>query len=913
MRGTTPPRLARLILAWVLHPFDRDFALADLEEEFEERARDGGHGRASMWYRGQVARSLLPALRGRIQRRTAASADTGAQSLLPSVTATTLVLDLVTDVRHSVRGLLRAPLVLFVTVFSLGAGIGAATIAFALFDEVVRQGPVGLEEPTRLVTVYRSRPDGDLHSGVSLADLEDMGDGFTTLEGVAGISLRSLSIEGPGGPDLLLTEVVSRNFFDVTGIRPVAGRAFTAASAGDAARVVVLGYDAWQRVFGGQRDVVGTTVRIAGHSFTIVGVAPAGVRSRIVPLEADAWIPIGSVEPGGLVSAQTMAERDDRSVTVLARMLPGAEIEEVQMEADVLAARLHAEYPSAWTDDSGAAKRFTVLSESGSRINPRARGLAVGIGLFFIGAAGLVLLLACSNVAGLFLARARSRRAEIALRRSIGATRARLTRMMLAEGIIPGLISGVLGVAIASVGTSAISSAALPIEVPVRFEASVTPAVLGFAFLLTIAASLAFSLLPAIDGARTDLQSVLKGGAAGISGAGRRSGLKNGLVLVQCAASATLVLGASLFLRTLSVASEVDLGFDPTGVAVATKVLDRDAVSPQAGVQYMRDLRVRLASLPGVREVALARSLELTLFQQGAPVAVSTGDQVEEGDDGVAYSNAVSEGYLEMLEVPLLSGRTLRETDNEDSERVAVINQTFAARYWPEEDPVGRTFDVGSGDGRSTYQVVGVTRDGKYVDFDDVSMAFFWSSIYQDYAPHFAVAVKGVDSAEAMIPILRAGIDLTEGEVQVMAPSTLDSQVSIQFIHLRIASTVLVWGGLFGLMLAAIGLYGVVAFSVSRRSKEMALRIALGAESGQVVRSLAGEGVRLAVIGVAIGVAVVIPAASLMQSILFGVGPLDPLALVGSLTLLVSVTFFASLIPARQITRLDPMGTLRAE
>jgi predicted permease len=938
-----PPRFARLVLTRVLHPLDRPYALADLADEFEERIRDAGRRKACMWYRRQVLTSLVPALLGRIGRRRASSTspsgpDRGhGRSVMPSTSIGTVLSDLATDVRHSLRGLLRAPLVLFVTVLSLGVGIGAATIAFAMFEEVVLQPPVGLGEPERLVTIYRSRPDGDLYSGLSPADYDDLRPGFRSLDGVAGLSLQTFSIEGPGGPDLLLTEVVSRNFFDVTRIAPWLGRAFTAGSAGDASRVVVLGYDAWQRNFSGRPEVVGETVRLAGHAFTVVGVAPRGVRSRIVPAEVDAWVPRGSIEADGLVTAQTPPDRGDRSVTLFARMRPESTIGQVQAEADIHASRLSAEYPDAWTDDSGASRRLTVMSEAASRINPRARAVAVGIGLFFIGAAGLVLLLACSNVAGLYLARARSRRAEIALRRSIGATRARLMRMMLAEGLIPGLVSGVLGITIASVGTSAISSATLPVAVPVRFEATVSPAGLAFAFLLTILASLAFSLLPAIDGARTDLQTVLKGAAAGITRSGPRmegsgraksrriksgriksgrirpGGMKNGLVVVQCAASTVLILGASLFLRTLSVATHVDLGFDPAGVAVATRSMGPEIETSTQGIQYMRDLRRDLSSRPGVHGSAVASGLALTLFQTGVPLQVGAGGDVGTGNDVAVFSNAVSDGYLEMLDVTLLRGRTLRASDDAAAERVAVVNQTFAERYWPGQEPMGRTFDVGATDGRITYQVIGVVEDGKYLDFDDGPTAFFWRSIYQDYTPRFAVLLKGAGSAEAMIPVLRAGLELSEGEVQVIAPSSLDSQISIQFIHLRVASTILGWGGLFGLLLAAIGLYGVVSFAVAQRSKEMALRMALGAEGGQVVRSLAAEGVRLALVGGVIGMAVMIPAARGMRSILFGVGALDPIALLGSTALLVAVAFAASLIPARQVTRLDPMATLRSE
>jgi hypothetical protein len=244
---------------------------------------------------------------------------------------------------------------------------------------------------------------------------------------------------------------------------------------------------------------------------------------------------------------------------------------------------------------------------------------------------------------------------------------------------------------------------------------------------------------------------------------------------------------------------------------------------------------------------------------------------------------------------------------------VAVVNETFADRYWPSEVALGRTFIVGEGDEARRVEVVGVTRNGKYLDFDDVSVAFFWTSIYQDHAPHFAVALKGSKSAASMLPVLRREIEVPVGEVQIVVPSTLESQVSIQFIHLRLASVLLGWGGLFGLFLAAIGIYGVVAFAVTQRAKEMAIRIALGADRSQVVRSVAFDGLRLAAVGLAIGVAVVVPTAKLARDVFFGVSPNDPLAMAGGIGALLVVAALASLIPATRVTGSDPMGTLRTE
>jgi len=906
-----PPAVFRALLAATLHPLDRSYALADLDEEFDDRCQHGGRFSAGWWYRKQVVRSFAPAIRGRFVKR-----DLSERQTVTTPSAGSLVSNLLTDLRLSARMLTKTPLILFVTVASLGVGIGVVTITFALVNEIIVRKPVGLESPDRLVSIYRGEDDGGLYGGTSYADYVDVSRDLNALHGVAAITARNVAMDGPFEAVSLFAEGVSPNYFEVTGIRPVVGRVFTSHDQpGEDQRVAVISHDLWTRSFGGRRDVVGSPVRINGHAFTVIGVAPDGVNSRRVPLETDLWIPLGSLQGDGLIPEAQRLDRTVRTMSLFGRLAPDATIGTLQAQADVLGARLAAEYAVAWADERGEKQAFTVVSEAGSRIKPGAKRIFGLLGVFFVGTASLILLLACANVAGLFVARARRRATELAVRVSLGASRGRIIRMMLAEGLLPGLLSGALGVGIALGATRMISAVRLPVQIPVRLDAELTPGVLVFAFGLSILASLTFSLLPALTGSNPQLQSALKAGSDAASGArGRWFSMKNGLVIVQCATSAILLVGATLFIRTLDLATSMDLGFDPTNVAVATMRLDEEAVSPREGVQYIRDLRARLAMEEGVESVAMATGLELTLFQRMGTTAVTVeGYQSTGGEDSDVFSNAVTPGYMEMLEVPLLRGRTIHPADTEDSRPVAVVNETFANRYWPSEDALGRTFLMGEGDEARRVEIVGVTRNGTYLDFDDVSVAFFWSSIYQDYAPHFAVAVKGVTSAVSVLPLLRSELEVPAGPVQIVAPSTLESQVSIQFIHLRVASTILGWGGLFGLFLAAIGIYGVVAFSVTQRAKEMAIRIALGADRGKVVRSVAFDGLRLAGLGLALGVAVVIPTAKLARNVFFGVDPNDPLALAGGIGALLVVAALASLIPARRVTGSDPMGALRTE
>lgn len=904
------PGLARRLLRAALHPEDRIFALADLEEEFEERLDTEGRRSARAWYRSQVVRSILPALRGRLRPRRPSRPDA------PAPPSRSPIGDLWMDIRHSTRSMVRSPLLMLVTVVSLGAGLGASSLAFALFTAVVFPSAAGLEEPETLVALYRTTPDGRLHGNQTWADHVTFPEAMPDLESTTAARLRNLAADGLGTRVTLLGEEVSLNFFDVTGMRPLLGRVFTAAgdgASGAIPREAVLGHSAWQRAFGGSEEVVGATVRLAGLPYTIVGVAPPGVRSRVIPFDADIWIPFGSSEPSGLVPGDA-STRDSRLFTVLGRIEDGADLTRLQEQASSFAQRRVASDPELWTNESGQAQTITIVRESEARLAPRIRRAAMLIGLFFLGAAGLILALACANVAGLFLARSRRRRPEVAIRRSLGASRGRLVRMMLAEGLVPGLLAGMLGVWIAHMGTGMIRDLTLPIDIPLRLDATVDRPVLLVTFLLTVGASLAFSLFPAIDSARFDVRSALAGGGGTRRGGRDRSGrMKNGLVVVQCAATATLLLGASLFLRTLSVATTVDLGFDPSGIAVASRDISARESTVAEGVEFLRELRRGLTEEAGVGRVEMARSLELTLYQMGMGVSVARSDLDDVEDRRDAGRNSVTPGYLELLDIEILQGRGLLESDVEGAEGVAVVNQTFASRMWPDGEPIGRSFLAEAGGEIATWTVVGVARDGTYIDFDDGPTSYFWTSLYQDFTPRFAIAVEGVPSSADGLRVLREQIVLDEAEVQVVTPSILAEQVSIQFIHLRIASAVLGWGGLFGLFLAALGLYGLVAFTVNQRSREMALRLALGADRTSVVRALALEGVKLGLLGTTIGFLIVLPIARLLPGVLYGVGALDPLALGGTSALLVGVTLVATLVPARQILGVNPMSTLRSE
>jgi putative ABC transport system permease protein len=682
------------------------------------------------------------------------------------------------------------------------------------------------------------------------------------------------------------------------------------------AAVAVIGHDLWTRRFGGDPTVVGRSIRLAGRPVTVIGVAPEGVTSRRVPVRPDVWVPLGHHEAGG---SDDVAARRAREYLIVGRLRDGADLGELRGQVAVLEDRLRRDHPEAWTDDHGRARRFTVVPERESRVSPRARPVLAGVTVFFYGVSGLILLIACANVTSLFLVRAVRRDREVAVRLALGAGRGRVIRMLLAEGLLLGLAAGLTGLLVAGLLLGAMRSFSLPINVPIHLDFRPGARAYAFAFILATMTSVLFSLVPAVRVSRPGLATVLKGARGSRGGAGGRFKPGSLLVGVQFAASLVLVVGASLFLRSLRDATTMDLGLDPTGIAVTSKTVPDD-LGDEATVEFYHDLEARLARAPGASGAALSRGLEMTVLQVGTPVAVTTGAADEPPGGWSAFRNAVTPGYLEMLGVHLLRGRTVLEDDGPGAARVAVVNETFARRAWPGLDPLGRTFtltdkDPGAAAGPkepTDVSVVGVAADGTYLDVGDPPTPYLWTPLYQDPARTVAVTLKGA-SAEAMVVELRSLVERAPGEVPIVPPTTYAGQLSIQFIHLRLAAKVLGWGGGLGLFLALIGVYGLVSFAVAQHTRDIAIRRAVGADGSRVVASMVRQGMGHAAGGLVLGILVVVPTARLVRGALVGVGPADPVSILGGIALLMVTAGLASFIPALRAARIDPMTSLRQE
>ncbi|MEJ2203338.1 MAG: ADOP family duplicated permease [Gemmatimonadota bacterium] len=897
------PRALTRLLEWVCPAEDRSFVLSDLRQEFEERCEAEGLRAARRWYRDQVARSILPCLGRRIRAlRPGALGGLGA------------------DVRYASRRLAATPMQALVTVISLGIGIGVTTAIFTVGNAFLFQTPGGLEDTEGLVALYTSDGRGDLYQRTSFPDYRDIvGDadlfaGLTAVRpGVARWTEGEVS-------ERLIVEIVTGNYFDILGVRLPLGRGFLPEETvpGRAEQVVVLAHRFWEERLAADPGVLGRAVRLNGRDFTVVGVAPKGLIGRFLRLKVDAWVPVGL--PGGFYHStpQQLVDRSDREYLVYGRLRPGVTLERAQAQVAVVADRLLARHADSWQDDRGEARRLTVLTERDSRIPPSGRVALKGAFGLLLAGGGAVLLIACINVAGLFLARAARRRREVAVRLSLGASRSRVVRLLLVEALLVALVGGGLGVWLASLSAGVLGSIPIPLDVPLAFAVGLDGPVLAFALAVSLLSCLAFGLVPALQATKPDLTPTLRDGGLGRR---RRIGLRGTLVVVQVAVSVILLVGAGLALRTAAAAGRFPRALDPSGIALVSRTIRDDGIGEAEIRRRVLDLAERVAADPVVEAVSIASVPELSPWVGGARGRLEVEGYLPSPEEDMVVSyNAVTPGYFEMVGMQPARGRLIDTRDQEGSPAVALVNETFARRYWPGDTGLGRrfrvvekrTFDTPYSAPPRTFEVVGVLPDVR-VTPDQAPEPFYWTSYLQDVSRLAVVHARGRFDAASVVPVLRREVVAVGDDVQLVPPRTYEDLMAFMLLPQRLASRAFGYAGMFALLLAVMGIYGIVSFAVSQRTREMAIRQAIGAGRGHVVRSILLDGMRLAGFGMAIGLAMALGGAYLARSGLMGISPVDPAAVLGGVGILLGAAFVATWVPARRVTRADPMRILRDE
>jgi len=902
------PRLWTAVLQLVLHPDDRRYALSDLEDGFERRARETDARSAGAWYRRQVARSVVPALGSRWSRR-------------PRLIA--LMLD---DLRFAIRSLAKTPIVALVVVTSLAVGIGATTAVFSAANAfLLRPASAAIADPDRLVTVFTSDNSGGLYGRNSVLDAQEVAAATDAFSGLATHRIGIVEIEGTDWVRSSMIEIVSGNYFDVLGVRVGLGRGFTPEETrfGSAERVVIISARLWNDQFGGDPGTIGETVILDGAPFTVIGVAPVELRSRFMAFEVDAWVPIGI--PGGVFISNEAewGNRGNRDHGVVARLVPGASMEQASAQLDVIAARLHSEYRDEWEDQRSQARRFTILDERAARVPPNIATALTAVSAIFVLAAGLLLAVACFNVAGIMLARADARHQEMAIRLALGARRRRIAGLLLVESLILASMACAAGIVLAKLLVGKFSQVSLPIaNLVVRFDVGIDGRVLAFALVIAVLTSVAFGTVPAWRGARPDLVPALKGLRTTRTGARRRLSFRGALVLGQVAVALIFVVGAGTTLRSFNELVALDWGVEVEGLAVMTKDLPAATTLAERAAEYATVLQ-QVSARPEIADVQIGSAVEGTsfAFDNGADVA-PLGYERAPGESMRISVNSVTPGYFELLQIRVLAGRTFTAADHADADRVAIVNESFARRFWPEGSALGRQFNIGQfaeegGDSMradgGTYTVIGLAADAKYQGFEGTESEFFWTALLQEPPARAMVVARAHGGVEEAIQALREAIPADARGVMMIPPGRLVDLRDFQFAFLQVMARFLGAAGAFGLLLATMGLYGTVAYAVAQRAREMAIRQAIGALPQQVINQVFHSGLRLALAGLVVGTFIIVPLAALLRADLHGVAPIEPLGLAAGAVIVFLATAAASYIPALRITRVTPVESLRSD
>ncbi len=816
---------------------------------------------------------------------------------------------LLQDLRYALRTLVRTPGYATVAVLTLALGVAGTATVFTVVNALLLK-PLPVADPARTVTIYTSDFSGDEFGASSNPDLLAFRQGIPALDHVVGMAMHQASLTVAGEPIRVTIGLVSEDYFAGLGAPLALGRGFTAeenAPGGDAA-VVVLSHALWTSRFGRRPEVVGQTIRLAGRPFTVIGVAPPGFGGLIRGLAHDAWAPLAAM-PLLNPSSRMLTERGDRGLLVIGHLSPGATLAEARAQAGALATRLRATDSLQWTDLRQHTRAITILPETDSRIFPGARAPVLGASALLFLVVLAVLLIACANVAGLFLARAAARQREVAVRLSLGATRSRVVRQLVTESVLLAGIGGALGVAASVWVSGALAAVKIPLPLPIALDLAPDARVLGFGVVIALATGLLVGIAPALQATRPSLLPALKDNGGGTLSS--RSRLRGAFVVGQAALSIVLLVMAGLFLRSLQRAAALDVGFGARDGLVLATDLGLGGYDHSRVESFQTNLLERARHLPGVTAAGLTAALPLSLFGNRSGIAIE-GYAPQPYEDMEVGRGAVSPGYLAALELPVLQGRAFSDLDRGNAPKVALVSEAFARRYWPGQQAIGRRLSI-EGDEGPWREVVGVVRDAKYTSLGEETRPYFYLPIAQVSTERSALLLRTRGDPATLAPAARALVHELDPALPIEDIGTLQDHLAFALLPARAGGLALATFGLLGLLLASLGVYGVVAYGVTQRRREIGIRVALGARGRAVVGLMVRDGMRLVAAGVGIGLLLAAGGGMLARGLLYGLAPLDPIAFVSGPLVFGMVALGASYLPARRATRIDPMTALRAE
>jgi len=813
---------------------------------------------------------------------------------------------LLQDARFALRTLAKTPGFTAAIIVSVALGIAANATVFSVANGLL-WGVLPVKDPGRLVIFSEGR-------SFSYPDYLDYRDQTSQVfEGIAAhFPFIPASIGGNGQPERVWGQVVSGNYFRLAGVNPVVGRGILPEDdqGAGSGTVVVLSHALWQRRFGSDPSVPGRTVALNGQRYTVIGVAPAGFWGTDHGIQSDFWAPLSMAEQlmPDLGKDSMRSKRDAHWLLLNARLKPGVSRSQAVAVVNVVKKRLD----QAYRKDEKRHESVT-LDAAGGLIGG-ASTQALGMMAVLMVVVGLVLLVACANVANLLLARATGRQREIAIRLAIGATRRQVIRQLLVESVLLALAGAAAGFLLAALAAAAISRFQLPLPFPIVFDFNVDLRVLLFTGGLSILTGILFGLAPALRSTRPDLVEALKNDAP-VFGRLRRFSLRNALVVVQVALSLVLLVGAGLFLRSLGNASSIDIGMKPDNILLMAVDPKLNRYSPEKTQQFLQQLRERVSALPGVRSVSFVDSLPLSIGGINFDFKIQGGKGRAE-QTVVADVFNVGSGYWETMGIPLLRGHDFSRQAGDD--HVAIVNETMARRAFGSEDPLGRQILSDELGEKTLYTVIGVARNSKSrtLGEEPQSCAYLFLEAHPEKVFSFfgiSIAVKTASNPAGLVRPVRDRIAALDPNLAILKTETMREHVGKSLLLPQISATLLGTFGAVGLTLAAIGLYGVMSFSVRRRTREIGIRMALGAKPGGVLTMVVRQGLALTAVGLAIGLAIALAVGRLAASLLYGISGTDLVTFLSVPAVLLAAALVAIVIPGRRAARIGPTTALRME
>jgi len=823
---------------------------------------------------------------------------------------------LLQDIRYGWRMLSKTPALTIVVAITLSLGIAANALIFSIVNGYLLR-PLPVPHPEQIAVVATQQKGSPAYFYTfSYPDFVDFRAQAASIANLFAYVPTLPGLSADGKADQMLASYVSGNYFSALGVQPALGRLIRPSEENQPGEqaVLVLGYSYWQRRFGGNPSVIGKQVRLNGKAATIIGVVPKQFLGTLSITEMDGYLPLSSgAFLEGAAGADPMHDRASRVMRVMGRLKPGVSFTQAQSFIDVITDRLAKQYPA--TDKNVTVR---VYREQLARPQPLGNNVVASIAGFFLVLAALVLMLACMNVANVLLARATVRQREIGLRAALGAGRARLIRQMLTETILLGLLGGVGGMLVGNWFNPGDVSRFVSTSLPVRIDFSFDWHVFAYAFGAAMCTGIFIGLWPAWRASHADVNSLLQeGGRSDTAGVGRHR-FRNLLVIAQVAGSLILLVIAGLLVRSLQHAGSIHLGFDPDHVLNVTVDPHQIGYDEPRQKEFYRRLEARVRALPGVQSVTLAFGVPMGNINIVNAGALSTeGHPLPPGQQApTIFFNNVDPSYLETMRIPLLRGRSFSDLDNENAPPVAIVNQTLADKFWPNEDPIGKRFTLKPlAAPAQTMQIVGVAGNGKYATIFEDPTPFFYVPLAQDFAPMPTLQIRTSVAPERLIGPVRDEIRKLAPDLPIVGTSTMQQMVEgtngMQIF--RIAAYFAAAVGGLGLLLAVLGVYGVVSFAVAQRTREIGIRMALGGNERDVLRLVLRQGVGMVMMGLLVGLFAALALTQVMSRFLLDVSPSDPLTYITVALLLAAIALAACWIPARRATRVDPGIALRYE